>query len=181
MDLAVAKAALRETALKARALGGDAAALQARLAQILRPHSGKLLAGYWPMRGEPDPRPALAAHQGPVCLPVVHGKAVPLKFRAWDHGDVIPGVYGTHHPPDSAVEVEPDVLIVPLVGFDSRLNRLGYGGGYYDRTLELLRSRRPTLAIGIAWAAQELPRVPTDAFDQRLDFIVTERAVISQA
>ena len=117
------KAALRAQALAARARGGDQAALDRWLARALNPHRGKTLAGYWPMRGEPDPRPAMAAHDGPVCLPVVPGRAVPLVFRLW-RGEVLePGPLGTSQPPDSLPEVRPEVLIVPLVAFDARLNR----------------------------------------------------------
>ena len=179
MDTDVAKAAARVQALEGRAAGGDQQALDRNLALALQPYAGRLLAGYWPMRGEPDPRPAMAAHGGALCLPVVPGRAVPLLFRRWQGEDLVPGPYGTSHPPDSAEAVFPDVLIVPLVGFDSRLNRVGYGGGYYDRTLEMLRLRRPTAAIGVAWAGQELPSVPTDEFDQRLDAIVTDRGVLN--
>lgn len=171
------KATLRATALAARQAGGDAAALTGNLARVLAPHRGKLLAGYWPMRGEPDPRPAMAAHDGPLCLPVVPGPAVPLIFRSWNGGPLVPGALGTLHPDDSAGEVQPRVLLVPLVGFDSRLHRIGYGGGYYDRTLEKLRSERPTVAIGVAWAVQELPAIPEEATDQPLDALVTDREV----
>ncbi|MGG6497764.1 UNVERIFIED_CONTAM: 5-formyltetrahydrofolate cyclo-ligase, partial [Bacteroidetes bacterium 56_B9] len=83
--------------------------------------------------------PAMRAHGGPLCLPVVPGRAVPLVFRLWQGEALEPGPLGTSQPPDSLPEVRPEVLIVPLVAFDGRLNRLGYGGGYYDRTLELLR------------------------------------------
>ncbi|WP_299359083.1 5-formyltetrahydrofolate cyclo-ligase [uncultured Paracoccus sp.] len=171
------KATLRARALIARQRGGDAAALTGNLARALAPHQGKLLAGYWPMRGEPDPRPAMAAHEGPLCLPVVPGRAVPLIFRAWNGEPLVPGALGTRHPDDSAAQVQPQVLLVPLVGFDSRLHRLGYGGGYYDRTLEKLRGERPTVAIGVAWAVQELPAIPEEPTDQSLDALVTDREV----
>ncbi|MDO5647262.1 5-formyltetrahydrofolate cyclo-ligase [Paracoccus sp. (in: a-proteobacteria)] len=170
---------LRARALAARQRGGDADALTTRLIAALSPHHGRALAGYWPMRGEADPCPAMAVHNGPLCLPVVTGRAVPLIFRAWDGGDLQPGPFGTQHPDDSAPALRPDVLIVPLVGFDRAGNRLGYGGGYYDRTLELLRKSGPVVAIGLAWAVQELARVPTDAFDQPLDLIVTDRDILT--
>lgn len=175
MDPALAKAELRAQALAARAQGGDQAALDANLRTTLAPHAGRVLAGYWPMRGEPDPRPAIAAHAGPLCLPVVTGRAVPLIFRLWRGEPLVPGGFGTSHPSDSAFEVVPQVLIVPLVGFDACLNRLGYGGGYYDRTLEKLRCVAPTVAIGLAWAGQQLASIPAEPTDQPLDMIVTER------
>ncbi|WP_328288453.1 5-formyltetrahydrofolate cyclo-ligase [Paracoccus lichenicola] len=172
------KAALRSRALAARAAGGDGDALTRHLAAALAPHRGKILAGYWPMRGEPDPRPAMAAHDGPVCLPVVPGKAVPLVFRRWDGEALVPGPFGTSHPPDSQPVLRPDVLIVPLAGFDRGGNRIGYGGGYYDRTLQLLRETGDATAIGLAFAVQELPAIPADPFDQPLDLIVTDRGLI---
>lgn len=130
------------------------------------------------MRGEADPRAGMAAHQGPVCLPVVTGRAVPLVFRLWDGGPLARGSYGTSHPADSAQVVQPQVLIVPLAAFDLAGNRIGYGGGYYDRTLQLLRQKGPVTAIGLAFACQELPAIPTEPTDQFLDRIVTDQGVI---
>lgn len=175
---AEAKAILRQQALTARAAGGDAAALTAHLTAALAPHSGKVLAGYWPMRGEADPLPAMAAHDGVLCLPVVPGKAQPLIFRRWMGEDLVPGPYGTSHPADSQPVVIPSLLIVPLAGFDGMGNRLGYGGGFYDRTLQLLRQTAPVLAIGLAYAVQELPAIPAEPFDQPLDMIVTDRGAL---
>lgn len=173
------KARLRALALAARAAaGGDPAALSRHLTAALAPHAGAVLAGYWPMRGEADPRPAMAAHDGPLCLPVVTGRAVPLVFRLWSGGPLVPGPFGTSHPPDSQPEVNPSVLIVPLAGFDAVGHRLGYGGGYYDRTLQLLRLRGPVRAIGLAFAAQQLPAIPAEPFDEPLDLIATDRGVL---
>jgi 5-formyltetrahydrofolate cyclo-ligase len=89
---------------------------------------------------------------------------------------LVEGVFKAMIPEDGAW-VEPSVLIVPLLAFDARGYRLGYGGGFYDRTLEGLRARGPVLAVGFAFAAQEVAEVPTDATDQRLDAVVTERGV----
>lgn len=175
---AEAKAILRRQALAARMAGGDGQALTAHLTAALAPHAGRVLAGYWPMRGEADPRPAMAAHGGPLCLPVVPGKAQPLIFRRWMGEALVPGPFGTSHPPDSQPQVIPSVLIVPLAGFDRRGNRLGYGGGFYDRTLQLLRESAPVVAIGLAFAVQELPAIPAEPFDQPLDMIVTDRGVL---
>ena len=104
MDPAAEKAALRAQALAARTAQGDAAALDANLRRALAPHAGQVLAGYWPMRGEPDPRPAMAAHDGPVCLPVVPGRAVPLQFRLWRGEPLVAGVFGTSHPAETSPE-----------------------------------------------------------------------------
>ncbi|MFC3167829.1 5-formyltetrahydrofolate cyclo-ligase [Paracoccus fontiphilus] len=175
----VDKAALRARALAARAAGGDQDALTGHLIAALAPHRGKVLAGYWPMRGEPDPRPAMRAHDGPLCLPVVPGKAVPLVFRQWVGEPLVPGPFGTSHPADSQPVLRPAVLIVPLAGFDRRGNRIGYGGGYYDRTLQLLRETGHASAIGLAFAVQELPAIPAEPFDQPLDLVVTDQGTIA--
>lgn len=173
------KDALRRQALAARAAGGDAAALTARLIAALAPFAGQVLAGYWPIRDEADPRTAMAAHNGPLCLPVVIGKAQPLIFRSWHPGAALMhGAYGTAHPPESAPVQMPRALIVPLAGFDRKGTRLGYGGGYYDRTLERLRTNGPITAIGCAYAVQELPDIPAELTDQPLDLIVTEHETL---
>jgi 5-formyltetrahydrofolate cyclo-ligase len=179
MTPAGAKAELRATALAARRAGGDQAALDRQLAAALAPFAGAVLAGYWPMRGEADPRAGMAAHAGPLCLPVVTGKNQPLLFRRWQGEALEAGSWGTSHPPDSAPVVTPSVLIVPLAGYDGQGNRLGYGGGFYDRTLQFLRLSCPVQAIGLAFACQELPAIPAEPFDQPLDMIVTEHGTLT--
>lgn len=171
------KAELRRAALAARGQGGDAAALTRNLIAALAPHAGKVLAGYWPMRDEADPRPAMAAHDGPICLPVVLGPARPLIFRRFD-GRLEPGGFGTSHPPADSSELRPEVLIVPLAGFDRAGNRLGYGGGFYDRTLAELRALGPVTAIGFAYSVQEIDKIPVEPTDAPLDLVVTDRDVI---
>lgn len=171
------KDALRKAALAARAAGGDDAALTRNLRQVLAGYRGKVLAGYWPMRDEADPRPAMAAHQGPVCLPVVIGAARPLVFRRYD-GVLEPGRFGTSHPPADAPELIPEVLIVPLAGFDRAGNRLGYGGGFYDRSLQALRRQGPVVAIGFAYGVQQIRAIPIEPTDESLDFIVTDQEIL---
>lgn len=179
MSRAEEKSALRAQALAARnASEGDQAGITRQLTKILQPYAGAVLAGYWPMRGEADPIPAIQAHHGPVCLPVVTGKAVPLVFRQWQGEVLEPGPFGTSHPAESSPSLRPNILIVPLAAFDRAGNRIGYGGGYYDRTLELLRKDGETLAIGLAFASQEVPSIPAEPFDQPLNMIVTCREVI---
>ena len=147
------------------------------LADYLAPHRRRVLSGYMPMRSEIDPLPAMAAHQGPVGVPVILAKDTPLKFREWSPGcRLVQGAFKAMIPEEGAW-VEPEVVIVPLLAFDARGYRLGYGGGFYDRTLEGLRAKGPVLAVGFAFAAQEVAEVPTDAFDQRLDAVVTETGV----
>jgi 5-formyltetrahydrofolate cyclo-ligase len=178
-DRAALKAALRRAMAERRAVAhaagqGDAAD---RLAQVLAPHAGKVLSGYWPMRTEIDPLPALALHRGPVGLPVTPPRGRPLTFRLWTPGaPLVPGAFGTRVP--EGPEIVPQVLVVPLLAFDRRGYRLGYGGGYYDRTLAALRAAGPCIAIGFAFAAQEVPEVPTGPTDERLDLIVTEAGLI---
>lgn len=147
------------------------------LADYLAAQAGAVLSGYMPMRSEIDPLPAMAAHRGVVGVPVIPGPAMPLKFREWSPGcALVAGAFGALIPAEGAW-VEPAVLIVPMLAFDARGYRLGYGGGFYDRTLELLRAKRPTLAVGFAYAAQEVDEVPIDAYDQQLDAVVTEEGV----
>lgn len=179
-DLAARKAAARKAAFGARKsafAAGQGDACEHLLAALMR-FSGAALAGYLPIRTEIDPRPAMAAHLGPVGVPVILGEGQPLLFRAWTpEAALIPGPFGAFVPKDGA-EVTPRVLIVPLVAFDRRGFRLGYGGGFYDRTLERLRAAGPATAIGFAFAAQELPEVPVEPTDQPLDLIVTEQGPI---
>ena len=120
------KARLRAQALAARGAGGDGQALSRNLIATLASHAGTVLAGYWPMRDEADPRAAMAAHDGPLVLPVVTGKARPLVFRRWRGEALVSGPFGTAHPADSAEVLMPRVLIVPLAGFDRQGNRLGW-------------------------------------------------------
>jgi 5-formyltetrahydrofolate cyclo-ligase len=147
------------------------------LGDYLAGQGGKVLSGYMPMRTEIDPLPAMAAHRGPVGVPVIQGKGLPLRFREWTPGcRMVEGTFKALVPEEGAW-VEPEVLIVPLLAFDARGYRLGYGGGFYDRTLEGLRAKGPVLAVGFAFAAQEVAELPVEPTDQRLDAVVTERGV----
>jgi 5-formyltetrahydrofolate cyclo-ligase len=173
------KALARKVAFAARKVAYGAGQGQAAelLADVLAEHSGKALAGYMPMRTEIDPLPAMMRHQGAVGVPVILAAAAPLRFREWGPGvTLVPGEFGALIPAEGAW-VEPQVVIVPLLAFDARGYRLGYGGGFYDRTLAGLRARGKVLAVGFAFAAQEVDEVPIDGFDQRLDAVVTEREV----
>ena len=151
------------------------------LSEVLAGHRGVPLASYMAMRTEIDPTAAMeeAAAHGPVGVPVIMGEAQPLKFRTWTPGcTMIPGEFGAAIP-ETGDWMTPEIVVVPLVAFDRNGGRLGYGGGFYDRTLELLRSKRPTLAIGFAYAAQEAVDLPLEPTDQPLDMIVTEQGVIT--
>ena len=173
------KALAREAAFAIRKVAFAAGQGQAAeiLADFLAGQAGKVLSGYMPMRTEINPLPAMAAHQGPVGVPVIIGKGLPLRFREWSPGStMVEGAFKALIPEEGAW-VEPQVMIVPLLAFDARGYRLGYGGGFYDRTLEGLRSRGPVLAVGFAFAAQEMAEVPTEPTDQRLNALVTEMGV----
>ena len=144
--------------------------------------AGLTVAAYWPMGAEIDVRPLLdhLYGAGAVCaLPVVAGRDTRLVFRRWRPGlDLEGGALGTRHPDPAAPEVIPDVVLTPLLAFDHAGERLGQGGGYYDRTLEALRKEGSVLAMGIAYAAQRVDRLPHSVHDQRLDWIVTEEGAI---
>jgi 5-formyltetrahydrofolate cyclo-ligase len=183
-DLPGRKRAARAAANKARA---DAHALLGESAGLVLAQRGlpcdirmerRVASGFQPYKSEISVVPLmakLAADGWVTSLPVVVDKNLPLLFRAWAPGDVtVPGVWGIPVPPDSAESVEPDLLLVPMLAFDRRGYRLGYGGGFYDRTLAQLRQRKPVTAIGVAYAAQEMEDVPHGVHDQPLDWIMTE-------
>src|SRR5579862_8053809 len=142
---------------------------------------GAVVSFYWPMGDEADPRALAArlAQQGhALALPVTVKKGAPLVFRLWREGDaLVVHAFGMHEPAASAPEMRPDVLLVPLLAFDSRGHRLGYGGGYYDRTLDRLRCDGAVIAIGIAFAGQEVEELPRETHDLALDLIVTESGI----
>ncbi len=178
---AVVKATARTAAFATRKVAFAAGQGQAAelLADVLAGFRGAVLSGYMPMRTEIDPLPAMSAFAGPVGVPVIMGRAQALRFREWSPGCAMQaGEFGALIPAEGAW-ITPRVLIVPLLAFDARGYRLGYGGGFYDRTLEGLRGLGPVTAIGFAFAAQEVAEVPIDATDQRLDMIVTETGVRS--
>ena len=181
------KAALRAAAL-ARRDAIPAAERQAAADTIAaRPFplpvaAGAVVSGFMPLKSEINPLPLLrrlADAGAKLALPVVSGRGKPLIMRAYAFGQELnSGVWGIREPKPEAPEVFPDILIVPLAAFDRRGHRIGYGAAYYDMTINRLRSLKPALAVGIAFAAQEVPEVPVDAHDARLDLVLTERDVI---
>lgn len=140
------------------------------------------VSGFLPIGSEIDTRPVMRRFLekgSDICLPVVLGKDRPLVFRRWREGDpMVEEAFGTQAPAPDSPEIEPDLLLVPLLAFDRTGFRLGYGGGFYDRTLAKLRATKPVLAVGVAFAGQEVAYVPHDGLDQQLDWIVTEREAI---
>ena len=176
-----AKTAARKLA-RAKRAGLASATAPARLAEALlagfAPPPAAIIAGYWPMGGEMDPRPlmlALASRGHRLALPVTPPRGQPLTFRFWAPGTALrAGPMGTSEPGEGD-ECRPDILLVPLLAFDRAGRRLGYGGGYYDRTLTALAGAK---AIGIAYAGQEMPQVPAGSQDFRLPLIATEAGII---
>lgn len=143
---------------------------------------GAIVAGFSPIRGEIDPFPlleSLAAKGVTLALPVSIAPGQPLLFRAWTPGEpLVRGAYGVFEPSSDAEEVSPDIVLVPLAAFDREGHRIGYGAGYYDRTLPVLRQLKKITAIGIAFAVQEIERVPSSDHDARLDLVLTDREII---
>lgn len=133
------------------------------------------------VRDEIDTGPLIAsliAEGRIVLLPRILGRGQPLDFHAWRPGEPLEEVaMGVLQPPAASPRLFPDLVIAPLLGFDLRGFRLGYGGGFYDRTLAMLRRDRPTPAIGFAFELQRLDEVPAGPFDQRLDRVATEAAL----
>jgi 5-formyltetrahydrofolate cyclo-ligase len=141
------------------------------------PPRGWPVSGYAAFGAELDPFPlleALARHGHSLCLPVIQPRGSPLTFRSWGPGQsLIERQWGIREPGPDAVEVVPMVLLIPLLAFDRAGWRLGYGGGYYDRTLAGLRARSPVVAIGVGFDEQRVCSVPHGDNDERLDWVLT--------
>jgi len=152
-------------------------ALTARVLRDCPPPPGAIVSGFWPLGDEIDIRPLLLAlrERGhTIVLPATPRRGLPLSFLVWQPGDpMVREPFGTMRP--TGGEQKPNFLLVPLLAFDRRGGRLGYGAGYYDRTLSLLS---PRFALGCAFAGQEVPEVPMGPHDIRLDAVATETEVI---
>jgi len=181
------KAELRQEALARRdALPAELRAAAAQQAASRRfpvaVTPGTIVSGFSPVRSEINPWPLLrrlAGEGARLALPIVAGRGRALLFRAYAFGDPLAsGVWGIREPLPEAPPVEPDIVIVPLAAFDRRGQRIGYGAGYYDLTLARLRAQKTVVAVGLAFAAQEIAAVPATPRDQRLDLVLTERDVI---
>jgi 5-formyltetrahydrofolate cyclo-ligase len=174
-------AAARRAALPAAERAAAAATIAARpLPVAVRP--GAIVSGFSPLKSEINPVPlmrAFAAAGATLALPVVAGRGKPLTMRSWNFGEpLVSGVWGIREPPPGAPEVFPDILIVPMLAFDRAGRRIGYGAGYYDMTIARLRGMKPVIALGIAYAAQELAEIPATPRDAALDLVLTERETV---
>lgn len=183
MNLDAAKRALRqrmtELRVQASRQAPEAASSVADRFPLTAPF--RVVAGTVPMRDELDPRPlmvALKARGATMALPRVVAKGQPLAFHVWDERPLVRSRFGVDEPAADSPLVRPELVLVPLLAFDRRGYRLGYGGGFYDVTLSHLRALGPVHAVGLAYAAQEVADVPHDERDQPLDAIVTENEVI---
>lgn len=179
-----AKRRARHAGLAARAHGDPRAGLRlaGHVLEQCAPPPGAVVAGYWPLGREIDPRPlmlALAGRGHALALPVTGRRGAPLAFRRFRFGDALePGPFGTRHPRAEAAALTPDWLLVPVVAFDATGGRIGHGAGYYDATLAALRARGRVVALGCGYEAQRAARLPRAAHDQHLDAIATEQGVL---
>ena len=179
----VAKKALRTEALELRKAAFELHGPEAsrRIAayglDFLGAAPGSIVSGFAAIRDEINPAPLLVwlhAEGFPLALPAMQGKGLPLVMRSWAPGDAMaPATWGIAEPMDDKPEVEPDIVLVPLLAFDVRGYRIGYGGGFYDRTLAKLRKGKPVTAVGIAYDEQKVDAVPVESYDQRLDWVLT--------
>jgi 5-formyltetrahydrofolate cyclo-ligase len=177
-DAALARRAKIEPAVRA-AFSRRLAEEGLRLARFWRP---QVVSVFYPLRDEPDTLlllSALAENGFMTALPVVVGRGSALAFRFWRPGEPTrAGAMSIREPVEGAPIVEPDLLFVPLACFDRRGHRIGYGAGYYDRTLMNLRAMKPVHAIGVAYGICEVAAVPYETHDQTLDAVVTEQETI---
>lgn len=144
--------------------------------------AGLIISGTAPIKHELDPRPLMQALEQKghtLCLPITVAYGQPLIFRAYRTGDFLkPGVWGIGMPSEDKPVVSPQLLLCPLLAFDRAGRRLGYGGGFYDATLKALRQQGKIMAVGLGFSVQEVEQVPSDADDQKLDLVITEKEII---
>ena len=147
-----------------------------------------VVAGYWPMQSEIDVLPLLSELQNKgvrLCLPITGPAGSPLSFHYWAFGTVLDtGRFGIQQPFPDTEQLLPDVICVPLLAFDSKFQRLGYGGGYYDKSIidlkkHFKKEKKFFITIGLAYSIQEEKKIPKEKHDMKLDYIITEKEVLS--
>lgn len=171
----------RALARRAEAFARHGTSAGERLAEhgldFLAPAPGAVVSGFSAIRDEIDPEPLLIRLAGEghrLALPVMQGKGKPLVFRAWAPGDEMgKAAWGIAEPLPSKPALDPDIVLVPLLAFDAHGYRLGYGGGFYDRSLEGLRAKKPVTAVGIAYDELRIDAVPHLDYDEQLDWVLT--------
>lgn len=184
-SIAAEKRLLRTEAGKRRDVAAKNGDIGAKLIDMFSQHvdapSGISISGYYPIGNEANVLPLLNAlrDQGfDIALPVVDKPQTPLIFRRWEEAtEMRKGVFGIPEPGPDAASIRPDMILAPLLAFDRRGNRLGYGGGFYDISIRSIREHQPVYALGVAYAAQEVPAVPCDKNDTALDGVLTEKGV----
>lgn len=182
-DIGDRKAAARKRGFEQRAdahaRGGDDRA-NALLVEHLLSFEPAVVSAYMPMRTEISPLPAMAelhASDIRVCLPIIEGKGVPLSFREWTPTcELADGPFGAQVPV-AGDALDPNLVVTPMVAFDDRGYRLGYGGGFYDRTFERLHAMSKGIGVGFAYSGQELDEIPIEPTDVKLHSLVTEVCV----
>ncbi len=190
-SLAAAKVQARKNAAKVRAaahkeLDEKAGAALAQGGLSFLGHTGPaVVSGFFPYKSEIDLLGLMGRLNGDgwtTCLPIVLKAGQPLLFKAWAPGEATePGAWDIPIPVGSAPVAEPDIMLVPLLAFDRAGYRLGYGGGFYDRTIEMFRAKKQLIAVGVAYAAQEVGEVVRGKHDQPLDWVLTENGPIRTA
>lgn len=181
MDKATLRKAMIETRAaigpQARAHAAGAAATHAEALLALHPGSAPVVSSFWAIGPELDPvslEAALVSRGASLSLPVMIGKGKPLEFRRYAHGDtLVTRMWGIHEPKPDAQVVDPDILLVPLLAADLSGARLGYGAGFYDRTLQGLRARKAVTAVGFCYDEQVIASVPHMDYDEPLDWLLT--------
>ena len=179
------KTSVRKHVLESRKIAFNIAVKNVGIDKLIKVISAfekiQLISGYMPINSEINPLLAmqtLSEAGKRLCVPIVQSAGMPLLFREWSPiSKMHIGAFGAKIPENGEL-VEPELLVVPLVAFDRSGARLGYGGGFYDRSLEKLRQKRKTIAIGFAYAVQEIFKVPTETTDQYLDIVITEKEII---
>jgi len=179
------KAAARKLAFAARnpahALGLDEAANRNLIGHLAMFPDAEIISAYMAIRTEVNPLATMTILHGQgkrICVPVIRQAGQPLLFQEWTpETEMVAGPFGAAIPA-AGEYLQPDLLITPLVAFDQKCFRLGYGGGFYDRSFQEIAAVKPVLGIGFAYGAQELPSVPREPTDRQLDAVVTEATIL---